>query len=207
MMDTSTRETATPTPGRMRAAGGPQPNLVSGILFLALKHFVSAHHRPGTLHTLCQGLAPEVRLALADPNPRAAYPESTWLSCLQVVYEKLEQSSPGKFHALIYDATLSAMRYGFREVMDLGGARHALERVPELWRLLLGAEATVRVEFDNGTARLTVENSRACADPLYRQAVLAMLRALLYAASGVEHNIGIKHESTQKLELRVGGLS
>lgn len=207
MMDTTITDTTPAAPARQRGAAGDPGNAVSGIVFLALRHFVIAHYRPGTLHTLCQGLEPEVRVALTDPNPRAEYPEAVWLSCLESVHEKLVDKSPGKLHALIFDATLSAMRYGFREVMDIGGARHALERVPELWMLLFGPAATVSVQFEYGSACIAIENCRACTHPLYRQAVLAMLRALLYAATGVEHNLSIKHESPGELELRVGGLN
>jgi hypothetical protein len=37
--------------------------------------------------------------------------------------------------------------------------------------------------------------------------LLAMLRALLYAASGVEHSVSLAKHGTDRLELRVGGLA
>lgn len=188
----------------MRAALPQNPSVVSGALLLAAKKHILSRYRPGALHVLAQDMGEDHAGALLHPDPGVWYPQRTLIALLEAVYTRLAGSELGRFHALVYDATLSTMRYEFREAMDLGSVRAALASAPRLWQRL---GRSVGIQYHDPGGWLSIRERSGECELLYRQMQLAMLRALLYAASGVEHSVTLVRHRAGSLEVRVGGLA
>jgi hypothetical protein len=62
------------------------------------------------------------------------------------------------------------------------------------------------VQVERRTTSASVVISHCPEDPLYSELLFAMLRALLYGATGVERTVSVQHQSHDELSLRVGGL-
>jgi len=180
--------------------------VISGAVFLAIKHFVLERFRSGTLQNLCKNLDAEAREALLHARAEAWYPSDVLLRLLHAIFDKLVDRDLGRYHALVYDATLSAMRHSFREAMTLGTAHMVVTRLPNLWQSLERSDTIVSVDVQGGVADIRIRRCAASEDRLYLQAVLAMLRALLYAATGVERFVTLKRQTRHGIQLRVGGL-
>ncbi len=185
----------------------PSHAKISGKLFVVIKRYVSSHFRPGVLQTLARGLSPEARGALVDAQDDAWYSESALLELMPVASKALADSDLNRFYALAYDATLFGMRYGFREAMNLGGAAQALDHLPSLWQRLHRGEHEISVRRSVVGTRITIQRCMSCDDLLYRHAMLAMLRAFLYAASGAHYSVSVLKQGTDWLEICVAGVS
>lgn len=173
---------------------------------MAIKHFVVARFQSGTLEALGRRLDTDARQALLEPRADAWYPSELLLLVLHASFEQLADGDLGRYHGLVYDATLHAMRHTFREAMELGGATQIVTKLPSLWRRLERGDTRVTASAKDGVAEIRVRRRAAALDPLYLQAVLAMLRALFYAATGVERSLSVKRRTKGTIELRVGGL-
>ena len=136
----------------------------------------------------------------------AWYPSDVLLRVLHAIFDTLVERDLGRYHALVYDATLSAMRHSFREAMTLGTAHTVVTRLPNLWQSLERSDTVVSVDVREGIAEISIRRCAASEDRLYLQTVLAMLRALLYAATGVERFVTLKRQTRRGIQLRVGGL-
>lgn len=179
---------------------------IAGAVFVAIKHFVVARFRPGMLETLGRRLDTEARRALLEARAEAWYPSELLLPVLHASFEELAQGDLGRFHGLVYDATLHAMRHTFREAMELGAATQIVTKLPSLWQRLERGDTYVNASTKDGVAEIRIRRRAGALDPLYLQTVLAILRALFYAATGVERSMSVKRRTKGTIELRVGGL-
>jgi len=179
---------------------------VAGVVFVAIKHFVVARFKSGTLETLFKGLDADVRGAMHTARTDTWYPSEYLLAVLHASFEKLAEGELGRYHALVYDATLHAMRYTFREAMELGDSARLVTQLPSLWQRLERGDTLVSADVKNGVAEIRMRRRDAVFDPLYLQTVLAILRALFYAATGAERSMSVKRRTKGTIELRVGGL-
>jgi hypothetical protein len=180
---------------------------VSGAVFIAARSYILARFKPGTLHAMARELSQEHAAALVDPKVDVWYPEAALLTLMRVCCHRLANEELNRYHALVYDVALFAMRYAFREAMDLGGASQALAKFPSLWRRLQHGAREFRICELHAGAFVSVSECPGCTDQLYRQSVVAILQALLYAASGAECSLTVVGHSTGRIEMRVGGLS
>jgi len=179
---------------------------VSGAVFVAIRHFVVARFKSGTLETLCKRLDADARGALLAARTDVWYPSGLLLPVLRECFEKLVDGDLGRYHALVYDATLHAMRYTFREAMALGDTGQIVTQLPDLWQRLERGDTMVSAAAKQGVAEIRVRRRAGALDPLYLQTMLAMLRALFYAATGAERSISIKRQTRGAIQLWVGGL-
>jgi hypothetical protein len=180
--------------------------VISGAVFLAIKRFVVARFPSGTLQNLSKNLDLEAREALLHARADLWYPSDVLLRLVHAIFDKLVDRDLGRYHALVYDATLSAMRQSFREAMNLGTAHTVVTKLPNLWQSLERSDTVVSVDVREGSADIRVRRCAASEDRLYLQTILAMLRALLYAATGVERSVTLKRQTRHGIQLRVGGL-
>lgn len=213
-MRADTISTPPPKPSGPPARGAPV-TVVAGAVFVAVKHFVVARFRPGTLQALTKRLEPPAREALLEARADAWYPSAFLLPVLQASFEELAEGDLARYHGLVYDATLHAMRHAFREAMELQllvahrfdeGATQIVTKLPSFWQRLQRGETRVSASVKDGVAEIRIRRHSGALDPLYLQTVLAMLRALFYAATGVERSISVKRRTKASIELRVGGL-
>ncbi|HEU5072674.1 MAG TPA: hypothetical protein VFU02_00840 [Polyangiaceae bacterium] len=204
-MRADTISTSPPKPSGPPARGIPVTG-VAGAVFVAIKHFVVARFRPGTLQALSRRLDPAAREALLGARTDAWYPSALLLPVLQASFEELAEGDLARYHGLVYDATLHAMRHAFREAMELGGTTQIVTKLPSLWQRLQRGDTRVSASVTDGVAEIRIKRRAAALDPLYLQTVLAILRALFYAATGVERSISVKRRTKNTIELRVGGL-
>jgi hypothetical protein len=204
-MRTDTAPSSRPKPSDPPAQGIPVTG-VAGTVFVAIKRFVLARFQSGTLDTLGRRLDAEARQALLAPRADAWYPKQLLLPILHASFETLADGDLGKYHGLVYDATLHAMRHTFREAMELGGATQIVTKLPNLWQRLERGDTRVTASTKDGVAEIKIRRRTATLDPLYLQTVLAMLRALFYAATGVERSMSVTRRTKATIELRVGGL-
>lgn len=191
---------------RDASAQGNSVTGVAGTVFVAIKHFVVARFRSGTLETLCRRLDADARDALLTARPDTWYPSALLLSVLHASFETLTEGDLGKYHGLVYDVTLHAMRHTFREAMELGDTAQIVTKLPSLWQRLERGDTRVSASTKDGVAEICIRRRAAALDPLYLQTVLAMLRALFYAATGVERSMSVKRRTRNTIELRLGGL-
>lgn len=204
-MPVDTVPTPPPQPNDSLVPVAPERG-VSGAVFVAIRHFAVARFKSGTLETLCKRLDGEARNALLAGRADAWYPSEHLLAVLRECCEKLSDGDLGRYHALVYDATLHAMRYTFREAMALGDTTQIVSQLPDLWQRLERGDTVVTAGAKQGVAEIRVRRRTGALDPLYLQTVLAMLRALFYAATGVERSISIKRHTKAAIQLWVGGL-
>lgn len=204
-MRTDTTPSSRPKPRHPPARGIPVTG-VAGTVFVAIKHFVVARFRSGTLDTLSRRLDADARGALLKAHAGDWYPSELLLPVLHACFEALADGDLGKYHGLVYDVTLHAMRHTFREAMELGGATQIVTKLPSLWQRLERGDTRVSASTKDGVAELRIRRRATALDPLYLQTVLAMLRALFYAATGVERSMSVKRRTKGTIELRVGGL-
>ncbi|HEY6728567.1 MAG TPA: hypothetical protein VI197_31365 [Polyangiaceae bacterium] len=205
-MRADTAPSSRPKPSDPPAQGIPVAG-VAGTVFVSIKRFVVARFQSGTLDTLGRRLDAEARRALLQPRADAWYPNQLLLPILHASFETLAEGDLGKYHGLVYDVTLHAMRHSFREAMELGGAAQIVTKLPSLWQRLERGDTSVTASARDGVAEIKIRRRAAALDPLYLQTVLAMLRALFYAATGVERSMSVQRRTKGSIELRVGGLS
>jgi len=205
MMPVDSVPTPPPQPSDSLVPLAPERG-VSGAVFVAIRHFVVARFKSGTLETLCKRLEGEARSALLTGRADAWYPSELLLAVLRECCEKLGDGDLGRYHALVYDATLHAMRYTFREAMALGDTTRIVTQLPDLWQRLERGDTRVAAGAKHGVVEIRVRRRAGVLDPLYLQTILAMLRALFYAATGAERSISIKRQTKAAIQLWIGGL-
>src|SRR5690606_23615747 len=76
---------------RDASAQGNSVTGVAGTVFVAIKHFVVARFRSGTLETLCRRLDADARDALLTARPDTWYPSALLLSVLHASFETLTE--------------------------------------------------------------------------------------------------------------------
>lgn len=179
---------------------------IAGMVFVAIKHFVVARFRPGTIEALARRLDTDARAALLEARGDTWYPSQLLLSVLHASFEELAQGDLARYHGLAYDVTLHAMRHNFREAMELGSTAQIVTKLPSLWQRLERGDTLVSASTKDGIAEIRLERRVGALDPLYLQTVLAMLRALFYAATGVEPAMSVKRRTKGMIELQMGGL-
>lgn len=203
-MRAHTLSSSPPKPSDPPRQGVPVTS-IAGTVFVAIKHFVVARYRSGTLETLGRGLDAEARRALIEARADAWYPHALLQPVLEAVFDRLADRELGRYHALVYDVTLHAMRHTFREAMELGDVDQIVTKLPSLWRRIERGDTRVSGAIKDGVAEVRIRRRSAALDPLYLQTVLAILRALFYAATGVERSFSVKRRTRSTIELRFGG--
>lgn len=187
------------TPG----IGTPRPG-TSGVVLLVLKHYLMCRCQPGTLELLGRKLGPEQARALMAPDPGCFYPASLVDGIAEGVCLYLTDGRPESFAELVHEIALFGFRHGFRHAVELGDTRRVLDSVPNLWRHLERDHPGVTVAHGPTESVLRIPSNPRLSCELRQQAIVAVLSALIFAATGRDPAVSVHHDGVSALEVTIG---
>ena len=154
------------------------------MVLLVLKHFLMCRCQPGTLELLARKLGPTYSEALLDPHPGHYYPTAQIDDIAHALSLYLTDGQPESFAELVYEIALFGLRHGFRHAIELGDTRQVLDSVPELWGRLEPGHPGVQVTHEAQNSLLSLAPDPKSSDELRQGAIVAVVSALLFAATG-----------------------